>query len=79
MEDVGGMVHAFLKGAVKVGECFRTASKPEVFAQIVSALGTIRAVVALDARLNRNSLSEHEIGDAGTDCRHDAGGFVTED
>jgi hypothetical protein len=79
MEDVGGMVHAFLKGAVKVGECFRTASKSEIFAQIVSALGAICAVVAHDARLNRNSLSEHEIRDAGTDCRHDAGGFVTED
>jgi hypothetical protein len=37
MEDVGGMVHAFLKGTIKVGECFCTASKAKFFAKIVAA------------------------------------------
>ena len=79
MEDVSGMVHAFLKGTVKVGECFGTASKPKALAEIVTAFGAIRAAVAHNTRLNSNSLSEYQIRDAGPNLRHDAGGFVTED
>ena len=59
MEDVSGMVHAFLKGTVKVGERFGTASKPKALAEIVTAFGAIRAVVAHDASLNGNSLSDY--------------------
>jgi hypothetical protein len=79
MEDVRGMVHEFLKGTVKVGECFGTASKPKALAEIVTAFGAIRAAVAHDASLNSNSLSLYEIRDAWPNRRHDAGGFVTED
>jgi len=32
MEDVGGMIHAFLKSTIKVGECFCAASEAKVFA-----------------------------------------------
>ena len=59
MEDVSGMVHAFLKGAVQVGECFGTASKPKALAEVVTAFGAIGAVVAHDASLNSNSLSDY--------------------
>ena len=58
MEDVRRMVHVFLKGTVEVGECFGTASKPKTLAEIVTAFGAIRAVVAHNASLNSNSLSE---------------------
>jgi hypothetical protein len=59
MEDVSGMIHAFLKGAVQVGECFGTASKPKALAEIVTTFGAIGAVVAHDASLNSNSLSDY--------------------
>ena len=79
MEDVGGMVHTFLKGTVKMGECFRTASKAKVFAEIVAAFGAIRATIAHDASLNGDSLTLHQMCDAGTNSSHDAGGFMTKD
>lgn len=58
MEDVGGMVHTFLKGAVKVGECFCTASKAKAFTQIVAAFGAICATIAHDTSLNGDSLAK---------------------
>jgi hypothetical protein len=57
MEDVGGMVHAFLKGAVEVGECFCAASKAEILAEIVAAFGAMVTVIAHDASLNSDSLT----------------------
>jgi hypothetical protein len=58
MEDFGRVVHAFLKGAVEVRECFCTAGEPKVLAQVVAALGAIRAVAAHDAGFDSNSLSD---------------------
>jgi hypothetical protein len=78
MKDVGGMVHAILKGTIKVGECFCTAGKTKIFAQIVAALGAIVTAIAHDARLDSNSLTEDEIRDARTKCGHDTGGLMTE-
>lgn len=59
MEDVGRMVHVFLKGAVKMRECACTTSKPEFFAQIIAAFKTIVAVPAHNARLDSHSLADH--------------------
>jgi hypothetical protein len=59
MEDVGGMVHTFLKGTVKVGKCFRTASKTKAFTQIVAAFGAICATIAHDTSLDGDSLAEN--------------------
>ena len=79
MEDVGGMVYTLLKGTVEVGKCFRTASKAKVFAQIVAAFGAISTIIAHDASLNGDSLTEHKICDAGTKGGHNASGFMTKD
>jgi len=58
MEDMGGMVHAFLKSAVKMREGFRTAREAKFFAQIVAAFEAIVAVLAHNASLDGNSLTD---------------------
>lgn len=79
MEDMGRMVHVFLKGAVKMRECACTTSKPEFFAQIIAAFKAIVAVSAHNARLDSHSLTDDYILDARTNRSHDTSGFVTED
>ena len=59
MEDMGRMVHAFLKGAVKMRECTCTASEAKLFAQIVAAFAAIVAVLAHNASLDSNSLADY--------------------
>ncbi len=78
MEDMGRMVHAVLKGAVKMRECFCTACKAKFFAQIIAALEAVVAFLAHNASLNSHSLADYQVLDAGTDCGHDTGSFVTE-
>jgi chaperonin GroEL (HSP60 family) len=53
------MVHAFLKGAVKMRECFCTASEAKLFAQIIAAFEAIVAVLAHNASLDSNSLTDY--------------------
>jgi hypothetical protein len=79
MEDMGRMVHVFLKGTVKMRECACTTSKPEFFAQIIAAFKAIIAVPAHNARLDGHSLADDNILDAGTNRSHDTSSFVTED
>jgi len=59
MEDMGGMVHAFLKRAVKMRECFCTAGKPKFFAQVIAAFEAIVTVLAHNASLDSNSLTDY--------------------
>jgi hypothetical protein len=75
---MGRMIHAFLKGAVKMRECFCTASKAKLFTQIIAAFEAIVAVLAHNASLDSNSLADYQILDTGTDSSHDTGSFVTE-
>jgi hypothetical protein len=75
---MGRMVHAFLKGAVKMRECFCTASKAKLFAQIIAAFEAIVAVLAHHASLDSDSLADDQVLDTRTDCSHETGSFVTE-
>jgi hypothetical protein len=59
MEDMGWMVHAFLKGTVKVRKSFCATSKTKVLAEIVAALGAIITVIAHDASLDSDSLTRY--------------------
>ena len=59
MEDVGGMVHTLLKGTVKVGERFCTASEAKAFTEIVAAFGAICTTIAHDTGLDGDSLTEN--------------------
>jgi hypothetical protein len=59
MEDMGGVVHAFLKGAVKMRECFCTTSKTKFFAQIIAAFEAVVTVLAHYASFDSNSLTDY--------------------
>jgi hypothetical protein len=59
MEDMGRMVHAFLKGAVKMRECFCTTCKTEFFAQVIAAFEAIFTILAHNARLDSHSITDH--------------------
>lgn len=59
MEDMGRMVHAFLKSTVKMRECFCAASKAKLFAQIIAAFKTIVAFLAHNASLDSYSLADY--------------------
>jgi hypothetical protein len=78
VEDMGRMVHAFLKGAVKMRECFCTASEAKLFALIIAAFEAIVAVLAHNASLDSYSLADYQVLDTRTNCSHDTGSFVTE-
>lgn len=78
MEDMSRMIHAFLKGAVKMRECFCTASKTKFFAQIIAAFEAIFTLLAHNASLDSHALTDKQILDAGTDLSHDTGSFVAE-
>ena len=78
VEDMGGVVHAFLKSTVCVGEGLCGGAEAHVLAEVVAALGTIGAVVAHDACLDRYSLTGDEVLDTGADSSDDASCFVAE-
>jgi hypothetical protein len=79
VEDVSGVIHAFLECPIKMWKRFCTASKTEALAQVVAALGAVVTVVAHDAGFNGDPLSRCQILDARSDSSHDAGGFMAED
>jgi hypothetical protein len=59
MEDVCGVIHTFLEGAVKMGERFCAASKAKALAEIVAAFMTIVTIIAHNAGLDSDSLTDH--------------------
>jgi hypothetical protein len=59
MEDMGGMVHAFLQGTVKVRKRFCATSKTKVLAEIVATLGTIITIIAHNASLDSDTLTRY--------------------
>lgn len=79
MEDMGGVVHALLEGAVEVGEGLRATGEAHALAEVVSTLCAVVAVVAHDAGLNGDTLAGDEVLHAWTDGGDDTGGFMAED
>lgn len=59
MEDVCGVIHTFLEGAVKMGEGFCAACKAKALAEIVAAFMTIVTIIAHNAGLDSDSLTDH--------------------
>ena len=66
------MVHSVLQSAVEMWECLGAAAKAHIFAEIVAAFVAVAAVVAHDASLNRDALTDDKVLDPWTDCCHDA-------
>lgn len=79
VEDVCGVVHVVLEGAVEVREGLRAGGEAHVFAEVVAALGAVGAVVAHDAGLDGDALADDEVLDTGPDGGDDARGLVAED
>lgn len=79
MDDVRGVVHTLLKSAVEMRESLCAAGKSHVFAEVVAAAGAIGAVVAHDASLDGDALSDDEVLDTWTHSSHYTGSLVTED
>ena len=79
VEDVGGVVHALLEGAVCVGEGLCGTAEAHVLAEVVAALGAVGAVVAHDTCLDRDALADDEVLDTGANGGDDACSFVAED
>lgn len=79
VEDVGGVVHTLLEGSVCVGEGLCGGAEAHVLAEVVAALCAVRAVVAHDAGLDRDTLARDEVLDTGADGGDDACGLVAED
>ena len=55
---MGRMIHAFLKGAVKMRECFCTTCKAEFFAEVVATFETIFTILAHNACLDSHSITD---------------------
>ena len=79
MKDVGWVVHILLEGPIEVGEGLRAAGEPETLAEVVTTLGAKATVVAHDAGLDSDSLTNHEVLDIRTNSGDDASGLMTED
>ena len=73
------MVHVVLKRAIEMWERLCTGGEAHVFAQVVSSLGAVGAVVAHDASLDRDALADDEVLDTWTDGSDDTSGLVAED
>lgn len=73
-----GVVHAFLQGTVQMREGFGTASETHVFAEVIPSLGAVGAIVAHDASLYRDTLSDDEVLDTWTHSGNYSSRLVTE-
>lgn len=73
-----GVVHAFLQGTVQMREGFCTASEAHVFAEVIPSLGAVGAIVAHDASLYRDTLSDDEVLDTWTHSGNYSSRLVTE-
>ena len=72
MEDMSGVIHAVLESAIEMRKRLGTAAKAHVLAEVVSALGTVVAVVAHNAGLDCNPLSDDEVFYTRTDGGYDS-------
>jgi hypothetical protein len=79
MQDVRRVVQNGLECAVEMGESLGGWAEAELFAEVVSATGTVRAVVAHDACLDGDALADVAIANARTDGGDDSWCFVAED
>ena len=73
------MVHVVLKRAIEMWERLCAGGEAHVFAQVVSSLGAVGAVVAHDASLDRDALADDKVLDTWADGSDDTSGLVTED
>ena len=79
MDAVRGVVHALLEGAVEVRECLCAAGEAHVLAEVVAAFGAVAAVVAHDACLYCDTLTDDEVLYTGADGCDGASSFMAED
>lgn len=79
MEDVSGVVHTVLEGAVEMGEGLCAAAEAHALAEVIATLFAITTVIAHDTSLDGDSLAHHEVLDTGAYGRDDAACFVTQD
>ena len=79
VKDVSRVVHALLKSTVQMRECLSAACESHVFAKIVAALRAIGAIVAHNASLDSDTLTDDQVLDTWTHSGHYAGRLVTED
>lgn len=63
MEDVGGVVHILLEGAIEMGECLSTAGEPETLAEVVTTLGAVSTVITHNTGLDGYSLADYKVLD----------------
>ena len=73
------MVHVVLKRAIEMWERLCAGGEAHVFAQVVSSLGAVGAVVAHDASLDRDALADDKVLDTWADGSDDTSGLVAED
>ena len=79
VENVCWVVHAILEGTVEMWEGLCAAAETHVLAEVVAAFGAVAAVVAHDACLYCDTLTDDEVLYTGADGCDGAGCFMAED
>lgn len=78
MENVCWVIHAVLESAVEVWEGLCAAAESHVLAEVVATLGAVVAVVAHDACLYCDTLTDDKVLYSRSHRCHDASCFMTE-
>lgn len=80
MEDMGGVVHTGLEGAVNVGEARSRRAEAHPLAEVVATFVAEGTGAAVDASLDGDALTNLEVSlGAAANGAHDACRLVTED
>ena len=77
MQDMDGMIHLCLQGAINMWVDCGAATKLHLSAEIVSSFIAKVAIAAVNARLYGYAVTDLEVFDAVSDCCDNTGGFMT--
>ncbi len=79
MKNVCGVIHTVLESAVKMWECFSAAAETHVLAKVIPSLRAEGTVVAHDAGLDGDALSNDKVLHTRTDGCNNTSCLVAED
>lgn len=79
MQDMRGVIHSVLQSTVEMWECLGAAAEAHVLAEVVATFVAVAAVVAHDASLDGDSLTDDKVFDTWAYGCDDSRGFMAED
>ena len=77
VEDMSGVIHSLLEGAVSMRKDGRTTTETHALAKVVATLFAEITIPTIDTCLDGDTLTWNEVFDAWPDCGNDASSFMT--